>query len=266
MLLAFLGYNTLVGGDWMPFFRFLAPAAPFAALLLGLLLERMQRVTGWALGLALTLFSVLPLYDKSVQPKSVLEPLDFRSFQVGYQTEWERWKTGVRNLEAFRKLGLALKEISTPEDSLTFGAIGAVGYESGLRIHDRNGLVDREVAESSTHGRRSAGHDKRVPRSFFLHRKPTIYHAFYLEGDVGARGSTSFEQASSIALQNIILKVFQQSEGESSLRSACLPEAHRIPASEAIGKGGLLMILRATPDGARARAFWDRTLGPESDS
>jgi len=254
MIAALLGYNTLVGGDWMPFFRFLAPAAPFVALLLALVCARLGARAGVALTAVCVSLSLLPLFGGSVVPRGLREALYFRNFQrVGYQTEWERWETGVQNLAMFSALGRGLHQIAQPEDSLTFGAIGAVGYYSRMRIHDRNGLVDKEVARRPADDtEHSAGHDKQVPRAFFLPRSPTLFHAVLTQGPIGPEGSPGWQQA----LRAIEMRVWSQGRGEEPLREACLPEVHALHADEGIAEGSSLMVLRATGDSARARRFW----------
>ena len=66
-------------------------------------------------------------------------------------------------------MGRALREHAAPGDSIVYGAVGAIGYFSRLRVFDRNGLVTREVAlRPAPDELRSPGHDKNVPPEFFL--------------------------------------------------------------------------------------------------
>jgi hypothetical protein len=244
LLGGFLGYNTLVGGDWMPFFRFLAPASPFIAVLLGLFLNTLRQ-KAVPIGLLLIGISLPPLFGQSLAPNALLQPLYFRTFKVGYETEWQRWKTGVGNLAMFKMLGRGLRQVADPADTLTFGAIGAVGYESRLHIHDRNGLVDREVAmrvglsESKT-----AGHDKQVPRAWFLNRNPTLFHAVVIEGPVGPEGSNTYQRAVALATSMIEQRVFGD-PAEAPLRDKSYIQVHRLKAELGIPKGSLLVLLRA---------------------
>lgn len=255
---AFLVYDTLVGGDWMPFFRFLAPATPFLAVLLALLFQRLPREGALAAAAACVGVALAPVFGASLVPRGVREALYFRTFRVGYETEWQRWQTGQRNLDMFVKLGKGLGQIRRPGDSLTFGAIGAVGYYSGMVIHDRNGLVDREVARHGVTGGRSAGHDKQVPRAFFLDRRPTLFHGVFAPFPIGDEDSDTYRAA----LDQTVQRVFGEGPGEEPLREACLPEVHALRPDEGIPPGSSLMVLRATEDAGRARAFWDRVLGP----
>jgi hypothetical protein len=244
LLAGFLVYNTLVGGDWMPFFRFLAPASPFIAVLLGLLLNTLgQRAL--PIGLLLIGASLPPLFGQSLAPRAVLEPLYFRTFKVGYESEWQRWKTGVGNLAMFKMLGRGLRQVADPSDTLTFGAIGAVGYESRLHIHDRNGLVDREVAmRAGASESKTAGHDKQVPRAWFLDRHPTLFHAVVIAGPVGPDGSDTYQRAVALANGMIEQRVFGD-PAEAPLRDKTYVQVHRLEAEPGIPKGSLLVLLRA---------------------
>jgi hypothetical protein len=240
-----LVYNTLVGGDWMPFFRFLAPASPFIAVLLGLLLNTLgQRAL--PIGLLLIGASLPPLFGQSLAPSALLQPLYFRTFKVGYESEWQRWKTGVGNLAMFKMLGRGLRQVADPADTLTFGAIGAVGYESRLHIHDRNGLVDREVAmRSGTSESKTAGHDKQVPRAWFLDRHPTLFHAVIVTTDtVGPEGPDPYQRAVAKANGMIEQRVFSD-PAEAPLRERTYIQVHRLEAEPGIPKGSLLGLLRA---------------------
>jgi hypothetical protein len=57
-----------------------------------------------------------------------------------------------------------------------------VGYESRLPVLDRCGLVTGEVARlPAKPGRHTAGHEKLVPTSFFLDRRPAILEAVLVD-------------------------------------------------------------------------------------
>jgi hypothetical protein len=178
-------YCVLVGGDFMSMGRFLLPALPFLALLFGILLravigEGSRRpalgvaTTGAALALAL-----LPAFDLHVVPEPLRRALHFRWNTERFTSEYRHWLGMKRRAERWSLLGKALKAHSEPGDSLVSPAIGAVGYYSGLFIYDRQGLVTREVGlrRASGAARRSAGHDKSVPPTFFRSHRPTYLRA-----------------------------------------------------------------------------------------
>jgi len=245
MLAATLAYNIVVGGDWMPMFRFFAPAAPFLALTLALVADGPRRKQARVLVTAGIAFAVLPLYGVSLVPRGLLEPLYFRSFEIGYQTEWDRHQTSARNLEVFRAIGESLGEIAESGDSLTAGAIGAIGYYSGdLVILDRNGLIDAEIARRPPSAEtRSAGHDKRVPRTYFLDRDPTYFETLLVPGVV-KEGTPEFGQAARLLGERVFRDPLER-----ELRARSTVVAFVL-------EGQTLLLLRRTPDGAEALAFW----------
>jgi hypothetical protein len=128
----FVFYVFLVGGDWMPFYRFLAPAEPFLFLLaddaLRGLLERRERAV--ALG-ALAFASVVALIRVSsltgAQRKILNEEKVFWDDAAGRTAEWL-----VKNAEP---APLAIMDI------------GYVGYRTGFPIVDMLGLLAPEIAK-----------------------------------------------------------------------------------------------------------------------
>ena len=257
LLLAFVAFNTLVGGDWMPMFRFLAPASGLLAIALAALAMRLGTTAGSVLLLAALTVSLPPTFGRSLVPRSTLAPLDFRGFRTGYKTERERWQIARRNVANFEQIGRGLAEHADPQHSITLGAIGAIGYRSGLRVFDRNGLVDPDVARRTADPEgRSAGHDKRVPRAYFLDRTPTYFEALIAPGRFSGPESPRFAQAA----RSLATSVFRDPQ-EAALREHCLPRAWPLgPASKASGEEFTLVVLEYTNDRERAAAFW-RSLG-----
>jgi hypothetical protein len=188
-------YAVLVGGDFMTMGRLLVPAMPFLALTGALVVERAVGAErwgkgwAWAIVAALVALSLLPSFNLHPVPRVVREAVDFRWNLPGYVTEYERWRGMRGNAARWAILGRALARHARADESLVSDAIGAVGYYSGLFIHDQYGLVDREVARREVDpGRRSAGHDKFVEPEFFLDRRPTYLEAGLVlpGGDRGA--------------------------------------------------------------------------------
>lgn len=169
----FVVYCLAVGGDWMPFFRFLAPLAPILALVIAIGADRIGAPLGPMLLAGAAATQPLALFDVHIAPASAREALRFRGFQGGYKTEAARVAAAEANIEYFAPLGRALAAATEPGDVLAFGAIGAVGwYAPELDLLDRNGLVTPEVARApasaASDGAGTAGHDKRVPHAWFL--------------------------------------------------------------------------------------------------
>jgi arabinofuranosyltransferase len=251
-------FAILTGGDWMPFFRFLAPTVPFLAILLAAGVHGMKREALFAW--ALPALGLLCAFDLHLMPLRGREALDFRGFAVGYQTELGRMDSARRNIPAFRQIGRALREHAGAEDSIVLGAIGAIGYESGLRVHDRNGLVDPEVASVAERiSGRSAGHERRVSRSRFLQaplkREVTWFGARVVSNEITSIEQEAGRQAAAIMMRNVIAS----DPEDAALLGACLPELLRRE------KQATLLLLRATEDTVAARAYWS-SLGFSKDS
>jgi arabinofuranosyltransferase len=200
-------YAILTGGDFMAMGRFLVPALPFLALMIGFLAHEAGRRTVSGRGLvlagaascAIIAAGILPIWDLHVVPQVVRSYFHFRHNTTIYRSEMEQWRTMRYNSERWAEAGTALAKYALPGDSLVIGTIGNIGYYSDLTIYDSNGLVDRAVARLSTEAvdrlryhenpsmgtnpmRRSPGHDKTVPMSFFLDRQPTYLFVDILDG------------------------------------------------------------------------------------
>jgi hypothetical protein len=127
----FVFYVLLVGGDWMPFYRFLAPAEPFLFLLAddalrGLLERRERAVTLGAVAFA-TLVAVMRISTlTAAQRKIIHEEKVFWDDAAGRTAEWL-----VKNAEP-GPIGIL--------------DIGYVGYRTGFPIVDMLGLLAPEIA------------------------------------------------------------------------------------------------------------------------
>lgn len=252
--LGFVFYNVVTGGDWMPYFRFLAPAAPMLALLIAVGLDRIPKAAAITLGLAIVSAQPLTLFDRHVAPLAVRESLRFRSFKGGYRTELERIETARVNAGYFGQLGAALALGTEAGDVLAFGAIGSPGwYAPRLDFLDRNGLVTPIVARREVElGDGTAGHEKRVPHAFFLDAgepAPRWLFAKLLPALIQDTGGPLFEEAKRAIRQDGV--VGRPPERELFERTVL----RLVPIREGLAAGQTLALLeRATPE--EARAFW----------
>lgn len=182
-------YGVLVSGDFMPMGRFFLPAVPFLALLLGAMLQCVRRRgAAWALAALALLGSFPALLDFSYAPRALREEWSCR-WGKEYHTEYGFWRAMIERQEYWVDLGRALAVHTTPDQSLVLGAIGAVGYYSGLIILDRHGLVDREVVRRwpvDPEELRLPGHDRKADYLFFADRNPTYRNAKVVYGPDGA--------------------------------------------------------------------------------
>ena len=195
MAIAFPCYAIVVGGDWMTMGRFLVPAFAFQTIVLGLALSRIGRhwprtpVLRVAGALVAIVVGLLPGWNVQLVPESILRQFRFMYFNPGFKTEYERWAAQSARPDRAKHVGLALKRISKPGDSIVVGGIGSLGYYSELFVYDRFGLVSREVAlrpRREEEPLRAPGHDGKVSRAFFLHEHPTfIAHTVIERANVG---------------------------------------------------------------------------------
>lgn len=184
---------VLTGGDFMAFGRFLVPALPFVALLLCAGLSGVEtqgrRVAAAAYAL-LCCGLVLPAaFDGEVLPVRWRTAFGFRynTPQAMERSEWGQWSRMRDQAREWADMGKALKYLADPGDSVVYGAVGCLGYYSGLRVYDRNGLVTREVAlRDPLPQATSPGHDKAVPPEFFSRYKPTFLDGAWFPGGLEA--------------------------------------------------------------------------------
>ena len=252
MVLGGVAYNVLVGGDWMPMFRFLAPVSPFAAVCFAASLERLAtgpRIAVCALSVAVAL---LPAWGASLVPRPALESLAFRTFRGKHQSEWERLQKARENADGYAALGRALRQIARPGDTMVCGPIGSIGFYSDLTLLDRNGLVNREIARREVDSLgAAAGHDKRVPRSWFLDDDPTFFEAAIVKARVPS--DLKKPRFRSAALQ--FGKAIFAEPGEGPLAARSVVAARPLLAAEGLEPGWTLLVLEPA-DPQTARAFW----------
>jgi hypothetical protein len=164
LLLAYCAYNVYVGGDYMPMFRFMVPAVPFAYLLLAPVMDGLRSaVRGTPHKERILVLILLVAAGGTFIHSTPLEKSFYRkaTWQLGnYRgVELDRWYNARFTLigEFFegRRQG--------DSESLATRSIGLIGYHAAhLAIHDLSGLTDRHIAhvraESTPTG--WAGHEK----------------------------------------------------------------------------------------------------------
>jgi hypothetical protein len=189
MALAVPAYAVVVGGDFMAMGRLIVPGLAFHALLLTRLADRLARRGAWrrsltaVVGLAVIVVGALPGWDVHVVPKSVRERFHFRHNTTEFRSELAQWQYMNTNGQMWSEIGQALATIERPGESMVSDVIGALGYHTNLFLYDQHGLVTREVALGpAAHERRSPGHDKYVPRAYFLKDRPTYWDTILIFG------------------------------------------------------------------------------------
>jgi len=138
-------YVILVGGDWMPYFRFVGPVEPFAFLLVDdavrALLERRER----AVTLAVGAFAIWTTYTRVTSLREAQT-----SVLANDKTFWDdsAGRTATWFLE------------HTEPGPIAIADIGYVGYRTGYPIVDMLGLLAPEIA------RLPGGYTKKVGDGF----------------------------------------------------------------------------------------------------
>ena len=217
MAWAFPAYSIVVTGDFMVMGRFLIPGLAFGTILLAWMLKDLWSA-GWlrrsatiVAALAVLVVGLLPAWNLHVIPPAARERFRFRFNTDEFKSEFEQWQAQKRNTADWTRRGEALmsyvqqRKFPEPNPSYVAGAIGANGYYSDLHIFDKHGLVTPEVARRELEaGRelRSPGHDKRVPKEYFLKDKPTILLATVVQAaDPYALVNTCLQQAQALRLE-----------------------------------------------------------------
>jgi arabinofuranosyltransferase len=125
-------YIALVGGDWMPYFRFFAPFEPFAFLLVDVSARNIVDRRNRAAQLALATFGLLVAWNRSGNLAAAQKVLLEKD-----KVFWDKAAGGVAKW---------LNDYGHP-GAVALGDIGFVGYATNYPILDMLGLVDPVVAK-----------------------------------------------------------------------------------------------------------------------
>lgn len=171
-------YATYVGGDFMPYGRFLLPAVPFLGLGLARSMAALPAPAGQLAGAGALALSLLASFDLNVVPSGIRQQFNFRPDRAIWQTELERRTEMQRNVEKWRFLGRAVAMHTTAGESIVMGPIGVMGYHTELFLYDEYGLVTPEVLEiGSLRKGASPGHDYKAALHEFFRYEPTYVYA-----------------------------------------------------------------------------------------
>ena len=157
-------YVVVVGGDWMPVFRFMAAFEPFAFLLVDLGLRAAAESKNRAVLAALALFAA----GSAVQRRAVARAQTAQLAQS--KRDWDASATVLANW--FREYG--------HPGTVALGDIGYVGWTTGYPILDILGLVDPVIA------RLPGGYTTKVgPKyvDYFFERMPEYFILISAQGD-----------------------------------------------------------------------------------
>ncbi len=165
-------YVVAVGGDYMAMYRFFVPVAPALALLAGAAAARIRPGPA-AAGLVVLAAAGTLVHSTPLEAELFAKPPRQHGTFRGVETE--RWHVArLRLLARF----FAARSAGRPDGSLATGAIGILGWESGLAIHDLHGLVDPAIARAGASerplGTGLPGHEKGDLRHV-LAKRPTYW-------------------------------------------------------------------------------------------
>ncbi|MBN1826182.1 MAG: hypothetical protein JW958_07945 [Candidatus Eisenbacteria bacterium] len=178
VLLFQLLYVIAVGGDSLPFFRFLVPALPFLAALAVAGLDRLFSFREGNVGavrlIALAVLLALPLHAS------------FRGEAVRFLGE-DRDRVELH----WKVIGRWLAANADPEATIAVTTAGAIPYSSGLKTIDMLGITDRHIARRRMPemGKGYAGHEKH-DMGYVLDRRPDyiLHYTFLLPEPVFTTG------------------------------------------------------------------------------
>ena len=153
LCLAVICYTTMVGGDFMPAYRFFAPILPMICLLAAL--------------------QVRSIPNSAVAAALVLVAVTFNIFQIRSGSDVGEWLH--RNYIAWRgkEAGLWLRYNAPPDAVVATNTAGSVPYFSGLTAIDMLGVNDSHIAHRQVEsmGSGKPGHEK-SDGDYVLARRP----------------------------------------------------------------------------------------------
>lgn len=162
VVVVYLVYVILVGGDWMGSGRFIVPILPLA-------------VIGVAEMASAAIVSGESVLRKTAMVAATLFCTGSLIFTSGWNAEW----ANVSRARLFHQSRLAvarwLREHALDGDTLLTNEIGQFAYYSGLYIADLHGLTDAKIAHAVpavSMGRGKAGHEK-FDLDYSFSKKPT---------------------------------------------------------------------------------------------
>jgi hypothetical protein len=129
LVVAHVAYVVLVGGDFMPFFRFFVPILPLGCLLLAWLLGAVAAANPRGAGAALAAAVLVELVTAHAGEQPYRAFVAHRTALIG------------------ERVGAWLRAERRPGDLIAVNTAGALPYTSGLPTIDMLGLTDAQIAQ-----------------------------------------------------------------------------------------------------------------------
>jgi arabinofuranosyltransferase len=173
----YLFYVYRIGGDWMPYGRFLLPAIPLFALAAG---RTCMNACYFSSGSARSVYKNRPFRLKPVFVFLTILSIVVSGVSAGYDLlrlrptryrgilHWEN-----RHMQDWKTVGVWFRENYSDDTYLSTGLAGVIPYYTGFETLDRGGLNDREIARIIYHSE-SYDEEKQLVEQVILKRKPDI--------------------------------------------------------------------------------------------
>lgn len=171
-------YPIIVGGDFLPYSRFLTPFCLIQVIALSYLISSLTKKYLLIILGAFSVVSFLSSFNIMYLSRDILKIFHFRYNTTNFRTERESYDYLNDNNYKRKLLSDALNKYVKDNNnmhgtkSLVLGGIGLVSYYTDFVIYDIYGLVNKDLRNVKVNSLRSPGHDKRVPPSYFLKYKP----------------------------------------------------------------------------------------------
>ncbi len=272
MALAYPCYSVAVGGDFMPMGRFLLPGLPFAAMLMGTVID-----TAWSKGPIIRSYAlVLATFCIAVQllpgvgseensqtgpltndvgihlvPRSIREDSQFR-FKKFY-SDLKLWGSMRARAKRWEDWGLMMRRAVSADASVVRGPIGAFGYYSDLFLYDKFGLVSAPIDIDQSHenfqkfikSTDAPGHDQYTPDWAFLPKEPTIIAHNFIDDD---------DQVAEILKT---LRIWVKWSLKNKVSPLYAPRLHVEPGDTPESPPFILLLLEKEPDPQKSVAKWN---------
>jgi hypothetical protein len=265
MSFAFYAYAILVSGDFMAMGRFLAPGWMFTTLLMAWMLSDIAGTSRVRLAAALPVaagiitIGILPAFDKHIVPHGFRQRFHFRGNQKQefFRSEYRQWHFQRVNAIKWCVRGRAMKRWLPEDAQFVNGGIGATAYYSELYIHDRNGLVNHEVAimRADDSHMRSPGHDKTVGIHFFLKHNPDVIRAGIVKGLLMTEHGMSEREAREY-FWSVLMGWRKELIERFALHNDYVVDFRPVPDWEVGGKYQYILMWRRIPDHVAPAAAW----------
>jgi hypothetical protein len=158
---AYVGYLVFIGGDGLPMYRFFLPVA--GLLLLGLA----WGTDAWLIRLR---FRPVPMTLAGI---ALAAAVGWSALPHFRGRDHQYVQQDVREVQAWKQIGLWFKANAAPGDSIAVIPAGAIPYFSGLPTVDMLGLNDVTIAHTKVRmGQGQTGHE-RYNLEYVLQRAPT---------------------------------------------------------------------------------------------